>query len=103
MLEITGDNFEKEVIKSDKPVAIDFWAIWCGPCKVMSPLFDELSKEMKDVKFAKLNVDDNEEIASRFSVMGIPTFLVFNKGKEVGRFVGSMSKTDLREKIKSVV
>ncbi|HLC86343.1 MAG TPA: thioredoxin [Candidatus Nanoarchaeia archaeon] len=103
MLEINDDNFEKEVLKSNKPVAIDFWAEWCSPCKTMSPIFEELSKELKEAKFAKLNVDENQELASSFGVMGIPTFLVFNKGKEVGRFVGSMPKSTLKESIKGVI
>ena len=103
MLEINDDNFEKEVLKSNKPVAIDFWAEWCSPFKTMSPIFEELSKELKEAKFAKLNVDENQELASSFGVMGIPTFLVFNKGKEVGRFVGSMPKSTLKESIKGVI
>lgn len=84
-------------------IANSFLVHNCGPCKTMSPLFEELSKEIKEIKFAKLNVDNNQELASSFGVMGIPTFLIFSKGKEVGRFVGSTSKSDLKNKIQSVI
>ncbi len=103
MLEINENNFEKEILKSDKNVVIDFWAEWCGPCKVMSPVFEELSRELREVRFVKLNVDENQEISSQLGVMSIPTFIVFKNGKEVGRVVGSMSKNSLKEKIKEII
>ena len=91
MLELNDDNFDKEVLKSDKPVVVDFFANWCGPCKAMSPIIEELSNEMKNVKFAKLNVDDFPELASTYGVMGIPNFIVFKDGDVSGNIVGSGS------------
>ncbi|MCL4383470.1 thioredoxin [Candidatus Marsarchaeota archaeon] len=78
--EINEKNFEQEVLKSDTPVVIDFWAEWCGPCRMFSPIFDELSEDYKDVKFMKLNVDNNEEIARRYNIMSIPTTMIFKDG-----------------------
>ncbi len=103
MQEITDSTFEKEVLKSDKPVILDAWASWCQPCLMMAPIFEELSKEMKSVKFVKLNVDDNQETASTFSIMSIPTFLVFKNGKEVERIVGGNPKALLKSKIESAI
>ena|SRR3989338_3744440 len=100
MLELNKNNFEEE-IKNNKIIIIDNWAIWCGPCKAMSPIFEELSKEMKDIKFAKLNVDDNTDIATKLGVMSIPTFIVFKNGKEVDRFSGSRPKSDLKAKLEA--
>jgi thioredoxin 1 len=94
MLELTNDNFQKE-IKTGK-IVIDFWAEWCGPCKVMGPVFEELSKEMKDVKFAKVNVDHSPEIAQEFGVQGIPTFVVIKNGKLLDSTSGSRSKSALK-------
>ena len=100
MLELTEDNFEKE-IKNNKIVVVDFWTSWCGPCKAMAPVFEELSKEMKDVKFAKINVDENTEIATKFRVQSIPTFIIFKEGKPVGTIIGGQSKSSLKAKIES--
>ena len=98
MLELNEDNFNKE-IKENKLLVIDCWAIWCQPCLMMGPIFEELSKEMRDVKFAKLNVDDNQDIAQRLGVMGIPTFIIFKDGKEVGRTTGAAQKSIIKSKI----
>lgn len=100
MLELTESNFSKET--KDKTIVIDFWAEWCGPCKAMAPVFEELSKELKNVTFAKVNVDNNQEIASKFNVMGIPTFIILKNGKEVDRIVGSNPKSVLKSKIEAV-
>ncbi len=101
MLELNKENFEKETEKGI--VIVDLWAEWCGPCKAMSPLFEELSKEMKDIKFAKLNVDDNTDIAQKFGVMSIPTFIVFKNGKVIERIIGSSSKSNFKSKIETAV
>lgn len=103
MQEITDLTFEKEVLKADKPVVIDNWANWCQPCLLMVPIFEELSKEMKNVKFVKLNVDENQETASRYNIMSIPTFLIFKNGKEVERIIGSQPKPSIREKIEKAI
>ena len=90
-------------IEYSKLTVVDFTASWCGPCKMMSPVFEALSKEMTNVKFLKLDVDENQEIASKYNVLGVPTFLVFNKGKEVARIVGGISKDQLKSKIQSAL
>jgi thioredoxin 1 len=95
-LALTAENFEQEVIKSDKPVLVDFWAQWCGPCRVLSPLIDELTNEYDGkVKICKLNIDDSPEIATKFGVMSIPTVIVFNKGAVVEQSVGVVPKEKL--------
>src|SRR3989338_7080368 len=98
MLELDKSNFDKE-IKSDKLVVVDFWASWCGPCKAMSPILEDLSKEMKNVVFAKVNVDENTDLPSKLGIMSIPTFVVFKDGKEVERIIGSNSKVVMKAKI----
>lgn len=103
MLEITKENFEKEVLKSEKLVLVDFWASWCVPCKVIAPTVEEIAKEAKDkVNVAKSNVDDNPELATELSVMNIPTLILFKSGKEVGRIIGVNSKEAILAKINSV-
>lgn len=101
MLKLTKDNFKKE-IKSGS-VAVDCYADWCGPCKVLSPMFEAISKEVKGVKFGKLNVDENPEISSEYSVMSIPTILFLKNGKEVDRIVGLSSKEELKSKIEKAL
>lgn len=93
---LTQENFD-EVINGDKPVIVDFWATWCGPCQMMGPLVEELAKEHEELAVCKLNVDDEEEIARRFRVMSIPTFLKFKGGELVDKAVGAMSKDALVE------
>ncbi len=97
---LTEQNFEKEVIKSDIPVLVDFWAEWCGPCKMISPIIDEIAEELSGkLKVTKLNVDDAQELAAKFSILSIPTLLVFKNGEPVEQIVGAMSKDQLLEKI----
>ena len=86
-IEVTDDSFDKEVLQSDKPVIVDFWAEWCGPCRMLGPRFEELSNEMKDIKFCKLNVDDNQETAAKFGIRSIPTMLMFKSGKLAGNII----------------
>lgn len=103
-IDITNANFTTEVIKSDKPVVIDVYATWCGPCKQMAPLFEELSKEMgSSYKFAKLNIDEERDIAVQHNVSSIPTFLFFKNGKVVGKETGYMGKDILQEKIEDLL
>jgi len=104
MLEITESNFEKEVMKSDTPVLLDFWAEWCGPCRMLAPVFEQLSSDFKGkIKFAKVNVDDNEKVAGKFGVMGIPCLVLVEKGKEVDRIVGYAPKEVLKKKIEGML
>ena len=95
-LPINESSFESEVVNSDLPVLIDFWAEWCGPCKEISPLLDEISNEMKDkIKIVKINIDDNPNIPSQYGVQSIPTLIIFKKGEPVATKVGSSIKTEL--------
>ena len=99
-LHLTKENFEQEVEKSTIPVLVDFWAEWCGPCRVVGPIVDQLSEELKGkLKVAKINVDDNQELAAQFNVMSIPTLIVFKGGKAVDQLVGAMPKDQLLKKI----
>lgn len=95
--QFTDQNFEQEVLKSNKPALVDFWAAWCGPCQMMEPIIDELAEEMKDkYKVGKLNVDENRETASKYGVMSIPTLIIFKDGKVVKQLVGVQSKESLK-------
>lgn len=92
---ITSENFEAEVLKSDKPVLIDFWAPWCGPCRSLGPIISEIAEEHPEIKVGKLNVDDNSEFASNFGVMSIPTLVVMKDGKVVNSSVGLNTKENI--------
>ena len=92
VLTITKENFEAEVLNSDKPVLLDFWASWCGPCRMVSPVVDEIASERTDVKVGKINVDEQRELADRFGIMSIPTLTVMNGGKVVNQAVGVRPK-----------
>jgi len=104
VLEITEKNFESEVVKSDIPVILDFWAEWCGPCRMMAPVFEQLSSEFKGkLKFGKVNVDENSGIAGKFSIRGIPCLVIAKKGQEVDRIVGYASKDVVKSKIEEIL
>ena len=91
-IKLTRENFESEVMQSEKPVLVDFWASWCGPCRMVSPIVDEIAAENPDKKVGKVNVDEEPELASKFDVMSIPTLLVFEDGELVNRAVGARPK-----------
>ena len=97
---VTVDNFEQEVLQADKPVLVDFYADWCGPCKMMSPVVDEVAEEEPDVKVCQINIDENTDIAQKYRVMSIPTFIAFKNGEEAGRQIGAVPKSALLELVK---
>lgn len=101
-MDLTTANFDAQITASSTPVLVDFWATWCAPCKVMGPLIEELAAEMSDVTFAKVDVDANGELAMRFNVLSIPTFVVMKGGSEIGRFSGAMSKETFKERLKAI-
>lgn len=100
----TSSNFEKEVLEADKPVLVDFYADWCGPCKMMGPVVAQLAEQMGDkVKIGKLNIDENMDIAEKYRVMNIPTFLIIRDGQEKERIVGAVSKNELEKKLEQTL
>ncbi|MCC8097668.1 MAG: thioredoxin [Eubacterium sp.] len=96
-INITKDNFTGEVMTSDKPVLLDFWASWCGPCRMVSPIVDEIAEERTDIKVGKVNVDEQPELASQFRVMSIPTLVVIKNGKVTNKAIGAMPKNEIIE------
>lgn len=97
VLVITSENFEKEVINSDKTVLLDFWASWCGPCRMVSPIIDEIADEHPEIKVGKINVDDQPELASQFNIMSIPSLFVVKNGQVVNQSVGVQPKQQILE------
>lgn len=96
VIELTTQNFNEEVLQSDVPVMVDFWASWCGPCRMVSPIVDEIAEEVQGkAKVGKVNVDEQGDLASQFGVMSIPTIMVFKNGEAVATSVGSKSKAEL--------
>ena len=100
VLNIKKDNFQSVVLDSGKPVLNDFWASWCGPCRMLSPIVDEFAEENPDIKVGKVNVDDENELARQFRIMTIPTLLVFKDGKVINRSAGVVSKEEIEDMVK---
>lgn len=97
VINLTKSNFDAEVLNSDKVVLVDFWASWCAPCRMLSPIVDQVAEELTDIKVAKVNIDDEQDLALQYNVMSIPTLLVFKGGQLVKRSVGVISKNDIKE------
>lgn len=101
VVSLNEKNFEEEVLKSNKIVLIDFWASWCGPCKMMSPVVDQIAEEMNDnVKVCKVNIDEEQNLAVKYNVMSIPTFVVIKEGREIGRTIGVQDKEEIKKFLK---
>ena len=101
---ITDENFEAEVLKASKPTLVDFWAEWCGPCKEISPILEEIADEMKDiVKIVKMNIDENPNIPNKYGIQSIPTMIIFKKGEPISTKVGVVIKSELKTWIETSV
>jgi thioredoxin 1 len=101
---ITDGNFEAEVLKSDKPVLIDFWAVWCGPCQVQGPIVEDVATQLGDkAKVGKLNVDENPNVAQQYGIMSIPTIMIFKNGTVVKQFIGVQSKETLLSELNKLI
>ena len=94
-IQVNKDNFQEVVLNSDKPVLVDFWARWCGPCRMVAPVLEEIANERSDVKVCKINVDEEPELAGRYNVMSIPTLLVVKEGQVVNQAVGARPKSQI--------
>ncbi len=103
-VKVTDDTFDSEVVKSDIPVLVDFWAVWCGPCQMQNPILEEVAKEFDGkVKIAKLNVDENPKTAAKYGIMSIPTLMLFKDGTSVKQMIGVQSKETLAGEFKKVI
>lgn len=103
-INVSDTSFESEVISSEQPVLVDFWAEWCAPCKMIAPIVEELSNEYQgQVKFTKVDVDENSEVAQKYGVRGIPTLLLFNNGAPVDQLVGALPKKTIKDKLENLL
>jgi thioredoxin 1 len=98
---VTDNNFQAEVLESDKPVLVDFWAPWCGPCRVVAPVLEEIAAERDDLRIVKLNVDENQQTAANFDVLSIPTMILFKNGQVAKKVIGAYPKKRLESELES--
>ena len=103
IVEVTDANFQAEVLESETAVLVDFWAPWCGPCRVIAPSLEEINDEREDLRIVKLNVDDNQQTAARYDVMSIPTLIVFKNGEPANRIIGALPKKRLVQELEPVL
>ena len=99
IIDVTDDNFQAEVLESDTPTLVDFWAPWCGPCRIIAPSLEELNEEIENFRVVKLNVDENQVTAARYEVMSIPTLIVFKNGQPAKKIIGAMPKKRLQAEL----
>jgi thioredoxin 1 len=101
--DVTDDTFKSEVLEAEGPVLVDFWAPWCGPCRVVAPVLEEINAERDDLRIVKLNIDDNQQTAAAYGIMAIPTMLVFRNGQEAARIQGAMPKKRIEAQLEPVL
>ncbi|MEA2382143.1 MAG: thioredoxin 1 [Solirubrobacteraceae bacterium] len=101
LTDVTDNNFQAEVLESDKPVLVDFWAPWCGPCRVVAPVLEEIASERDDLRIVKLNVDENQQTAANYEVLSIPTMILFKNGQAAKKVIGAYPKKRLESELES--
>jgi thioredoxin 1 len=101
LTDVTDNNFQAEVLESEKPVLVDFWAAWCGPCRVVAPVLEEIASERDDLRIVKLNVDENQQTAANFEVLSIPTMILFKNGQVAKKIIGAYPKKRLESELES--
>lgn len=102
VVNVTAESFEKEVLQAEQIVLVDFWAAWCGPCKMVAPVIDQIAEEHKEIKFCKVNVDEEASVAMDYRVMSIPTLMVFKNGQVANQSVGAQSKSDIEAMLSAI-